>query len=53
LKLKNRLPEWLDKISGWLYLPDTWNFTGLLNPLARGQMPGWRSSRACCSSARA
>jgi uncharacterized oligopeptide transporter (OPT) family protein len=40
LKLKNRLPEWLDKISGWLYLPDVWNFTGLLNPLARGQMQG-------------
>jgi len=40
LKLKNRLPEWLDKMSGWLYLPEVWNFTGWLNPLARGQMQG-------------
>ena len=40
LKLKNRLPEWLEKLSGWLYLPDTWAFTGWLNPLARGQMAG-------------
>jgi uncharacterized oligopeptide transporter (OPT) family protein len=27
-------------MAGWLYLPDTLNFTGLLNPLARGQMSG-------------
>ena len=40
LKLKNRLPEWLEKMSGWLYLPEVWNFTGWLNPLARGQMQG-------------
>ena len=40
LKLKNRLPEWLEKLSGRLYLPDVWNFTGFLNPLARGQMQG-------------
>ena len=40
LKLKNRLPEWLEKMSGWLYLPDTWAFTGKLNPLAHGQMSG-------------
>ncbi len=40
LKLKNRLPEWLEKLSGWLYLPDTFAFTGWLNPLARGQMAG-------------
>src|SRR5208283_625862 len=40
LKLKNRLPHWLEKMSGWIYLPDTWNFTGFLNPLARGQMAG-------------
>ena len=40
LKLKNRLPHWLEKLSGWLYLPDTWDFTGWLNPLARGQMAG-------------
>ena len=40
LKLKNRLPHWLEKLSDWLYLPDTWNFTGFLNPLARGQMAG-------------
>jgi len=38
LKLKNRLPEWLEKVSGWLYLPDLFPFTGWLNPLARGQM---------------
>ena len=40
LKLKNRLPHWLEKLSGWIYLPDTWDFTGWLNPLARGQMAG-------------
>ena len=40
LKLKNRLPEWLEKMSGWLYLPEVWNLTGMLNPLARGQMQG-------------
>ena len=40
LKLKNRLPEWLEKLSGWLYLPDVWTFGGFLNPLARGQMQG-------------
>jgi len=40
LKLKNRLPHWLDKLSGWLYLPDSWAFTGFLNPLKRGQMAG-------------
>jgi uncharacterized oligopeptide transporter (OPT) family protein len=40
LKLKNRLPEWLEKLSGWLYLPDVLNFSGFLNPLARGQMQG-------------
>jgi len=40
LKLKNRLPDWLEKVSSWLYLPDLWAFTGWLNPLARGQMAG-------------
>ena len=40
LKIKNRLPHWLEWISGKLYLPDTWDFTGWLNPLARGQMLG-------------
>ena len=40
LKLKHRLPHWLDKLSSTLYLPDTWNFSGWLNPLARGQMDG-------------
>jgi uncharacterized oligopeptide transporter (OPT) family protein len=40
LKLKNRLPHWLEWLSGKLYLPDTWDFTGWLNPLARGQMVG-------------
>jgi len=40
LKLKNRLPQWLEKLSGWLYLPDTWIFNGFLNPLTRGHMAG-------------
>jgi uncharacterized oligopeptide transporter (OPT) family protein len=40
LKTKNRLPEWLDKMQTWLYLPDTLAFTGFLNPLSRGQMSG-------------
>src|SRR5271154_4855625 len=40
LKKVNRLPEWLEKLSGWLYLPDVWSFGGFLNPLARGQMQG-------------
>ena len=40
LKIKNRLPCWLEWISGKLYLPDTLDFTGWLNPLARGQMVG-------------
>ena len=40
LKIKNRLPHWLEWLSGKLYLPDTVDFTGWLNPLARGQMVG-------------
>jgi uncharacterized oligopeptide transporter (OPT) family protein len=40
LKLKNRLPHWLDKLSSLVYLPDTWPFTGFLNPLKHGQMAG-------------
>lgn len=40
LKLKNRLPDWLERFSNLLYLPDTWDFSGWLNPLARGQMAG-------------
>ncbi len=40
LKIKNRLPHWLEWLSGKLYLPDALNFTGWLNPLARGQMVG-------------
>ncbi len=40
LKIKNRLPHWLEWLSGKLYLPDALNFTGFLNPLARGQMVG-------------
>jgi uncharacterized oligopeptide transporter (OPT) family protein len=40
LKIKNRLPHWLEWISGKLYLPDALNFTGWLDPLARGQMQG-------------
>jgi OPT family oligopeptide transporter len=40
LKLKNRLPAWFDKLTSAVYLPDTFDFTGWLNPLARGQMAG-------------
>src|SRR5580698_3340026 len=40
LKLKNRLPHWFDKLTSILDLPDTWDFTGWMNPLARGQMAG-------------
>lgn len=40
LKAKNRLPHWLEWVSGKLYLPEVFNFTGWLNPLARGQMSG-------------
>ncbi len=40
LKLKNRLPHWLEWFSNKIFLPDTWDFTGFLNPLARGQMAG-------------
>ena len=40
LKLKNRLPHWLEWISGKIFLPDTLALTGWLNPLARGQMAG-------------
>ncbi len=40
LKLKNRLPHWLDWISARLYLPDALDFVGWLNPLSRGQMAG-------------
>ena len=40
LKLKKRLPEWLDKLSGRLYLPDVLPFEGILNPLQRGHMAG-------------
>jgi len=41
LKLKNRLPAWLDKLQTWLFLPDTFDFPHWLNPLARGQMAGF------------
>ncbi|HEV7927104.1 MAG TPA: OPT family oligopeptide transporter [Verrucomicrobiae bacterium] len=40
LKLKNRLPVWLEKLSSWLYLPALLDFPRFLNPLARGQMAG-------------
>jgi len=40
LKIKHRLPDWLDRLSSMLYLPDAWAFSGWLNPLARGQMAG-------------
>jgi uncharacterized oligopeptide transporter (OPT) family protein len=41
LKLKNRLPGWLDKMSQTFYLPDTINFPAWCNPLVRGQMQGY------------
>jgi len=40
LKLKNRLPAWFDRLTGTVFLPDTLDFSGWLNPLARGQMAG-------------
>jgi putative OPT family oligopeptide transporter len=40
LRLKNRLPHWLEKLSGTFYLPDSLIFSGFLNPLTRGQMQG-------------
>lgn len=40
LKSRNRLPHWLEWISGKLYLPETLAFSGFLNPLARGNMQG-------------
>ena len=41
LKLKNRLPGWLEKMQSGLHLPDILNFPSWLNPLARGQMAGF------------
>ncbi len=41
LKLKNRLPAWLEKMQSCLYMPDILNFPAALNPLARGQMQGF------------
>ena len=41
LKLKNRLPGWLEKLQSRLHLPDILNFPQWLNPLARGQMQGF------------
>ena len=39
-KVIHHFSTWLEKLSSWLYLPDTVDFTGLLNPLGRGQMSG-------------
>src|SRR5262249_22100974 len=36
LKLKNRLPHWLEKLQSTIYLPDTIDFPNSFNPLARG-----------------
>jgi len=38
LKLKNRCPGWLDKLSSWFNLPDILNFPQWMNPLSRGSM---------------
>lgn len=40
LKLKHRLPGWLEHVQSLLYLPDVLPFTRWLNPLSRGQMDG-------------
>jgi OPT family oligopeptide transporter len=40
LKLVGKAPQWLEKLSVRLFLPDTLDFVGRLNPLARGQMSG-------------
>ena len=53
LKLKNRLPEWLEKVSGWLYLPDLGHLPAGSIPWPGGKWPVWVSSPACCSWARA
>jgi OPT family oligopeptide transporter len=39
-KMMQHVSTWLEKLSGWLYLPEIWNFAGWLNPLARGHMEG-------------
>ena len=41
LKSKNRCPDWLDKMSASINLPDILNFPQWLNPLSRGQMQGY------------
>ena len=41
LKIKNRLPGWLEKMQSWLYLPDTLDFPCWVNPLSRGSMAGF------------
>ena len=41
LRLKNRLPAWLEKLQSWLYLPDLLNLPAAVNALARGQMQGF------------
>ena len=41
LKLKNRLPEWLEKLQKWFQLPDVIAFPLWLNPLTRGNMAGF------------
>lgn len=41
LKIKNRLPGWLEKMQSWLYLPDTLDFPRWVNPLSRGSMAGF------------
>src|SRR6185503_14162386 len=40
LRDRGRPQVWLEKIQGWLHIPDTLNFPQWLNPLARGQMQG-------------
>jgi uncharacterized oligopeptide transporter (OPT) family protein len=41
LKLKNRLPEWLERLQKWFQLPDVIAFPPWLNPLTRGNMVGF------------
>jgi uncharacterized oligopeptide transporter (OPT) family protein len=39
-KAIHHFSTWLEKMSGVFYLKDTFDFTGFLNPLRRGQMSG-------------
>lgn len=40
LRSAGRPQLWLEKLQGWLFIPEALNFPQWLNPLARGQMTG-------------